>query len=59
MKSQLRGIALILFGIQMQLSTLILNSILDFYIPWEIFGLLMGIGGLVLAFWKKRPDKTD
>lgn len=51
MRRQLRGIALIIFGIMMLEGTGTLNNIFwSVDIPWGIFGVIIGIAGLVVAF---------
>ena len=55
MRRQLRGIALIIFGIMLIIGESSINAILwnfgiGLSIAWALFGVLVGIAGLVVAF---------
>ncbi len=55
MKKQLRGVALILFGILLNLAHSSFDSLFSFigigwYPDWGLVGLIVGIAGLVIVF---------
>lgn len=61
MKKQIQGIALILFGILLALASGSLNNYLSdlsvgVTVPWVFIGLIIGIVGLVIVFWKTKDN---
>lgn len=58
MKNQICGIALILFGILISLSSGGLDEYIthSISVPWVLIGLVIGIVGLVLVFKKSKDD---
>ncbi len=61
MKKQIQGIALILFGIVLELASDSLNNCffdlgIGITVPWVLIGLIIGIVGLLYVFLKTKDN---
>ena len=56
MNRQLKGIALVLFGILLCCAEYQLNHSIfrDFWLPFTITGVVIGVIGLVVVFWPEK-----
>lgn len=58
MKNQIKGIALILFGILVTLASGSLDNYIthSITVPWVLIGLVVGIIGIILVFLKPKDE---
>ena len=59
MNKQLNGIALVLFGILLCCAEDKLNHTVfkDFFLPFAIIGVIIGVIGLFLVFWPEKKHR--
>lgn len=59
MTGQLKGITLVLFGILLCCAEDRLNDTVfkDFFLPFTIIGVMIGVVGVLVVFWSEKRHK--